>query len=404
MELYLEQLGIACALGNCKTEVADRLFRIKQREQSLLRTTDSYSPGRPFALGFVDADLPGLADEYAAFKCRNNSMLQYCAMQIQPRVKALAEQFGADRIGVVLATSTSGIEEAEKATAQRLARGALPDDFHFLQQQLSGGTDFLSHYLNVSGPTTTISTACSSSANALASATRLIRQDLCDAVIVGGVDTLTQFTVQGFAALEALSKGLANPFSVNRDGINIGEGGALMVMSREPTPIRLLAVGNSSDAYHISAPHPEGKGAEQAMREALQVAGLRPEQINYVNLHGTGTAHNDLAEGHAIARVLGPEVSCSSSKPLTGHTLGAAGIIEAALCWLSMHPDYNPSGSLIAHLWDGQTDPDIEPLNLVDGGVKQEVRPKYCLSNSFAFGGNNACVILGVSDHETALS
>ena len=167
----------------------------------------------------------------------------------------------------------------------------------------------------------------------------------------------------------------------------------LAVLSREPGPVALLGVGTSSDAHHISAPEPEGRGAERAMRAALQQGGIAPEEVGYVNLHGTATPQNDRAESHAVARVVGHKVPCSSSKPMTGHTLGAAGILEVALCHVLMNPDTNPDGRGIANLWDGSADPDLAPIRLADGSAVQ--RPAIVLSNSFAFGGNNASVLLG---------
>lgn len=398
MTLYLNHLGITCALGDHPHQVAQNMFAATEQAHSPLQLSTAFSPDRPFMLGMVSHALPEIqAAQWQMYQCRNNRMLLHCLQQIDAPVSALREQFGAHRIGVALGTSTSGIAEAEGATAERLETGRLPERFHFMQQQLGGGADFIADYLQLNGPTSTVSTACSSSANALANAARMFELDQVDAVIVGGADTLCQFTVQGFAALDAMSSGLSNPFSRNRDGINIGEGAALFVMSRAITPdsaeIALMGVGSSSDAHHISAPHPDGEGAQRAMLNALDIAGMQPSQIQYVNLHGTGTRQNDAAESRAIAAVFGAHTPCSSSKPLTGHTLGAAGILETALCWLSMQRRYNPEGRLIPHLWDRQLDAELTPVQLVSGAPAGQL-PETCLSNSFAFGGNNSSVIL----------
>ena len=218
--------------------------------------------------------------------------------------------------------------------------------------------------------------------------------DLCDAVIVGGADTLSALTVRGFQSLEAISRGVSNPMSVHRDGINIGEGACVMLMSRDPSEIELLGVGASSDAHHISAPDPTGAGASDAMLRALADASMPPRDIDYINLHGTGTPLNDSMESHAVERVFGPGVACSSTKPLTGHTLGAAGAIELALCWLTL-ADINVSNRLPPHRWDGARDPALATLHLVSCGESMGARPTRCLSNSFAFGGNNASLVIG---------
>jgi 3-oxoacyl-[acyl-carrier-protein] synthase-1 len=217
-----------------------------------------------------------------------------------------------------------------------------------------------------------------------------------DAAVVGGADTLCRMTVGGFAALEAMSNGLCNPFSRNRDGINIGEAAAVFLMTQEPTPIQLLGVGESSDAHHISAPEPAGRGALSAMRAALSDARLAPHDIGYINLHGTGTALNDSAEGKAIHELFGSEIPCSSTKALIGHTLGAAAACEAAFLWLTLNPKYNPDGRLPPHIWDGEADPSIPPLTLADFSQRlpSGVNSTALLSNSFGFGGSNIALVL----------
>jgi 3-oxoacyl-[acyl-carrier-protein] synthase-1 len=250
----------------------------------------------------------------------------------------------------------------------------------------------LCHVLGVAGPATVISTACSSSAKALASAARLLRAGLADAVITGGADSLCRFTVAGFTALESVSEARCNPMSINRRGINIGEGAALFLMTREPGPVRLSGWGESSDAHHISAPEPEGRGALAAMRAALERASVTPSEIDYVNLHGTATPLNDAMESRAVHALLGGSVPCSSTKPLTGHTLGAAGALEAAFCWLALHD--NPRGRLPPHWWDGEADPALPALSLVKPGQELGRPLRAVLSNSFAFGGSNAALLL----------
>jgi len=202
---------------------------------------------------------------------------------------------------------------------------------------------FVAEYLGLDGPAYTIATACSSSAKVFASAQRLIEAGFCDAAIVGGADTLCRMTLNGFDSLEALAKDYCNPFSRNRDGINIGEGAAMFLMSTEESAVSMLGVGESSDAYHVSAPHPEGDGAALAMMRALEAAKLTPGDIDYINLHGTATELNDAMEGRAVSKVFGDRTPCSSTKSMTGHMLGAAGANEVAALWLTLAPESRPA-------------------------------------------------------------
>ena len=266
------------------------------------------------------------------------------------------------RFGVVLGTSTSGIDEHEKARAYRARTGEWPAGTDYRQWEIGSLSDFAALVLGVTGPAYTIATACSASAKVFASGRRLIEAGICDAVIVGGADTLAGMTVAGFSSLEAMSRGLCNPFSRNRDGINIGEGAAAFLMVRDETAVNLLGSGECSDAYHISAPEPDGKGAHQAMRLALDDAGLRPDEVAYINLHGTGTPLNDAMEAKAVAALFGTATPCSSTKAMIGHALGAAGACEAAFLWLTLHPTFNPDQRLPPHLWDGVGDPEMPAI------------------------------------------
>jgi 3-oxoacyl-[acyl-carrier-protein] synthase-1 len=272
--------------------------------------------------------------------------------------------------------------------------GSLPDDFHYGQQEMGSPAALLARELAIGGPAYVHSSACSSSAKALASAARLIRMGLCDAVVTGGVDTLCAFTVAGFSALESVSAAVCNPLSAARNGINLGEGAALFLMSREPAAVALCGWGESSDGHHMSAPDPAGGGARLAMHEALRRAGIAPADVDYINLHGTATIQNDAMESRAVADMFGPDVAVSSTKPFTGHTLGAAGAVEAAFCWLAMQHD-NPAGKLPPHLWDGDQDPALPALNVVRPGARLGRPLRWALSNSFAFGGSNATLVFG---------
>ena len=385
--VYLHALGILNALGAGEKAVRAGL---KAGSTAGMVMREDFIPGRPVRVGTVSGPPPALPPGFATYDSRNNRLLAAALAQIDGAVEAAIAKHGPRRVGVVLGTSTAGIAEGERALAVQLADGVLPEDYDYRQQEISSPSEYLRHAFKLSGPAWTVSTACTSSAKALASARRLIRAGLCDAVITGGVDSLCRLTLNGFAALESVSRDLCNPFSLHRDGINIGEGAAIFLMSREPGPVALLGVGESTDAYHISGPDPEGRGAELALRTALGEAGV--ESVDYLNLHGTATHQNDLMESHAVQRVLGPSTPCSSTKPLVGHTLGAAGATEAAFCWMLLTE--SGKGPLPPHVWDGAADPALAPLHLCakdDGAV-------YCrvvASNSFAFGGNNACLVLG---------
>lgn len=384
-DVFLNEMGVVCALGGEGDSVARALFDLHAPANP---ATDAVTPGRPLVLGRVLSPLPSLDDLPVELRGRNNALLRQAFAQIAPAVAAAVEHHGADRVAVVLGTSTSGIGEAEHALRQRALGQPWPEDFHYAQQEMGTPARFVRQLSGARGPAWTVSTACSSSAKAMMSAARLLRAGIADVVIAGGADSLCRFTVEGFSALESVSAQRCNPFSRNRQGINIGEGAALFVMSRAPGPVRLSGWGETSDAHHLSAPDPAGTGAIEAMGLAITRAGLRPGDIDYVNLHGTATRQNDAMESRAMQAVFGGPVAASATKPLTGHTLGAAGAIEAALCWLTLAR--NPGGLLPPHWWDGEADPELPPLALVAPGQRAARPPRHLLSHSFAFGGSNA--------------
>lgn len=386
---FLNDLGLVCALGSGRREVAARLLK---GDRGGMVWSDTWRPGTPCVVGAVAGEPAPLPPELARFDCRNNRLAQLVLAQIGGTVAALRERYGAHRIGVVMGTSTSGIAAGEAALRHHRACGDYPPGYHYRQQELGGLGDCVAALVGSSGPVYTLSTACSSSANALGSARRLLELGVCDAVVAGGADSLCHLTVQGFSALESVSAGFCQPFAAGRDGINIGEAAALFVLSREPGPVTLLGVGVSSDAHHISAPDPAGRGAAAAMRGALAQAGLRPGDIDYLNLHGTATPQNDAMEAIAVHSVFGAALPCSSTKPLTGHTLGAAGALEAALCWLLLQD--NPERRLPPQAGDAPRDATLAPLHLAAPGERAP-RLEICASNSFAFGGSNTTLILG---------
>ena len=387
MTLYLNDLGLLCAAGNSRSEVIKRLLA---GDRSGLIATDAFGPAT--IVGQCTGELPEIDPQYTIYQCRNNQLLLAALSQIRATVNSMIAKFGGDRIGIVLGTSTSGVRNTELALAYLAEHGTLPDQFHYKQQQMGAGADFLSACLGLTGPTYTISTACSSSGKAFASARRLINLDLCDAVIVGGADSLCNLTINGFAALESLSTGYCKPFGRHRNGINIGEAASLFVLSKEPGPVTLLGIGASSDAYHFSAPDPAGTAVITAMEKALNDAGKQPADVNYLNLHGTATVLNDAMESKAVNALFGSQVAASSSKGMTGHTLGAAAALELGFCWMLLAE--NEHGALIPNINDDESDTALAPLNLVKKGESLGRSINVCQSNSFAFGGNNLSIVI----------
>ncbi|KFE50382.1 beta-ketoacyl-[acyl-carrier-protein] synthase family protein [Pseudomonas syringae] len=395
MTAYLNALGLICALGNNREEVAHRLFA---GDASGMRSESGWVPERVLPVGAVKSGLPPIPAHLASHSSRNNQLLLAAALQIEGEIRQAIESHGPERIGVILGTSTSGIDEASASIAAWLRDRQFPASYDYQQQELSAPANFLAEWLQLSGPAYVISTACTSSARALLSARRALDQGLCDAVLCGGVDSLCKLTLNGFSALEAMSAQRCNPFSRNRDGINIGEAAVLFLMTRESNgehAIALLGAGASCDAHHISAPEPTGRGARQAMQQALDNAGLKAQDIDYLNLHGTATPLNDAMESLAVNAIFPEGVPCSSTKPLTGHTLGAAGALEAAFCWLSLAPE-NSEHAVPPQLWDGEADPQLPALRWTAPGARLALSNRRCLmSNSFAFGGNNISLIIG---------
>lgn len=386
MRLYLNDCGVICPLGADKAEVVKGL----DAARPAFIEREGLVAGRTVLVGAV----PSIPELPLDQECRNNRLMQAALDQIAPAIEAAADRYGRDRVAVVLGTSTSGIAEGERALAEQRQTGAWPAGFGYTRQETGSLSDFAARHLRLTGPAMTIATACSSSAKVFASARRLIRLGLADAAVVGGADTLCRMTLNGFGSLEALSKGRCNPFSGNRDGITIGEGAAAFLLSPESGPVELLGVGETSDAHHATAPHPEGDGARAAMEQALEDAGLAPADITYVNLHGTATPLNDAMESKAMAALFPPETLCSSTKGMTGHMLGGTGGVEAAFLWLTLNPATS-SGLLPAHVWDGQPDAALPCLALVAAGTPIPKRKRLAmLSNSFGFGGSNVSIIL----------
>jgi 3-oxoacyl-[acyl-carrier-protein] synthase-1 len=387
MSCYVQALGIISALGDGLEPTRRALFA---GETSGMRVESGWLPNAPACVGRVMGELAPLPAPLAEHDCRNNRLLAAAAAQIRPAIDAALSRHGAQRVAIVIGTSTSGIASGEDAMAAKIRDGAFPAGFSYKQQEIGGTAPLAARLLGVRGPAYTVSTACTSGAKALLAARRLLELGLCDAAIAGGVDTLCRLTVGGFAALESTSPQRCNPLSRNRSGINIGEGAALFLLGRDKAAVALAGGGESSDAHHLSAPDPEGTGAEAAMRAALADAGAKSADIGYVNLHATATRKNDEMESRVMARLFPDGTPVSGTKSLTGHALGAAGAIEAAFCWLAL-----TDGLLPPHVWDGEADPALPALRVVAKGEHLEARNRrrMVMSNSFAFGGSNASLI-----------
>lgn len=373
--LVLSHLSCACALGRTNAEV---LAGVRAGSTAGMVPLEGDIPGRRILFGAVPGGLPPVAEP--EFDLRANRLLLHAVRNMA--LDGFLARHAPERVAVVLGASNTGIDEAQRHVDRWLETGVRPEGLHFSQIELGTPADYLRRLVGAKGPAYTVSTACSSSAKAFASARRLLEAGVADAALVGGVDGRCRFAMNGFHALGALAPGLCRPLAPDRDGINLGEGVALFALERaadappSPSAVFLLGCGESSDAYHATAPDPEGRGAEAAMRAALADAGLAPADVAYLNLHGTGTQANDAMELKAVRRVFPsvalsparlsdvrpPATAVESTKALTGHCLGAAGAVEAALCW----------------------------LRLAHGDVAGAA-----MSNSFAFGGSNASVVFG---------
>ena len=423
--IYISAVGMLNALGRNMDEIADNLSRNVapgmqpqhgwlQHEQSE-QLDQSGQPEQqkqleqPCWLAGIECELPDIPASLAKHASRNNQLLLAALEQIRAQVDAAIRQFGNDRVAVILGTSTSGLNEGDRRVSaaqgsERQERDSQASDiqlnesltdestvgYHYYQQELGDPARFLARYLDLAGPAFTLSTACTSSARAIISGRRLLDAGLADVVIVGGADTLSRMPINGFNSLESLSLTRCQPFAEARQGITIGEASVLMLLTREPQAVALLGVGESSDAWHMSAPHPEGVGAVRAISQALADAALSPADIGYINLHGTATQLNDQIESRVVQQLFGNTTACSSTKHLTGHTLGAAGACEAALCWLLLTRDLMlPAQDFSSANRDA---------SLPDCGLLIASAPlttPVIMSNSFAFGGNNTSLIFG---------
>lgn len=339
-----------------------------------------------------------LRSDLAAYDCRNNRLVQLCLEQdgFEAAVVAARTKYGAARIGVFVGTSTSGIHSTELAYRRRDPdTGALPADYHYAETQNAFSLgDFVRRYFGLKGPAFVVSSACSSSAKVFGNAARMIATGICDAAVVGGADSLCLTTLYGFHSLGLTAPDPCRPYDVDRNGISVGEGAGLALLEKvertESGEVLLLGVGESSDAYHMSTPHPEGLGARLAMQQALDSAGLEPSDIDYINLHGTATKTNDASEDKAVVGLFGSGTPCSSTKGATGHLLGAAGITETIISILAIEHDLMPGSAHTRNV-----DPQLKSSYLLE---PRHAEVRRVLTNSFGFGGSNSSLVLGARE------
>ncbi|MEO3471393.1 beta-ketoacyl-[acyl-carrier-protein] synthase family protein [Roseomonas sp. CAU 1739] len=383
-------ITVASAMGTGMAATRDAL----RARRGGLRPCDLPAMPDGIWIGRVtDAEAIDLPAPFAAFACRNNRLAELALRQddFMAAVETAKARHGAARVAVVLGTSTSGIEETERAWLRRRADGALPPYDFARTHDLHALPRYLRARLGLAGPCVSISTACTSGARSFLDAVALVEAGFADAAVVGGADTLCRLTLHGFGSLELLAQGPTRPCAEDRDGISIGEAAAFALIERarpdDAGRIGLLGAGASSDGHHMSSPHPEGHGAVTAMRAALDSAGLAPDAVDYVNMHGTGTRANDAMEDRAIARIFGDTVPCSSTKGWTGHTLGASGALEAGIAAICVE-----DGLVPGCLGVGRVDPAFGAGVLVNN---RQARVDRVLSNSFGFGGSNCALVIG---------
>ena len=377
MEYILKNLGFVCALGDNHTDIIENA---RKGDTSAMFSEDVIVGGEkvPF----------GTAPVAKTHDLRMYDLIDVALGQISADIELLKQNYDANRLGIIIGSSNTGVSEAQKRIETAFQNGVSIEKDVIGELELGTPSQYIREKTGFMGPTFTVSTACSSSLKVFESARKLIENGFCDAVLVGGVDGHCDFALNGFDALSALSKKHTNPMSKNRDGINLGEGAALFILERGCCGIKLLGIGESSDAYHLTSPDPTGTGAIFSMNRALVDAKLGPKDIDFINMHGTGTVANDAMESLAINTVFGENVLCASTKPLTGHTLGAAGAISMGLSWLMLKYNF-----IIPHIFDGEYADDCSKIKLAQIGETKEINRILC--NAFAFGGSNTSLIMG---------
>ena len=397
MQSILLDVGLINCMAHTKADFYNTYF---VEQKSGLRSCSKLDS--VFSLGLIPADWYIHETLPHPYNNRINKLALCACRQIEPLVHQAKRKYGADRIGIVVGTTDNGSEETNEflsglmnnSTEEKAEVGT----YRLNMQCLSLCAEYLSSFFGITGFSSTISTACTSSAHAISRADELLKSDVCDVVIAGGVDIVSDVVLAGFSSLEAVDTNTTIPFSKNRRGINLGEGAAFFVMAKEnftdaKNTIFLKGASDNADAFHMTSPDVAGTAAAVCIQTALQRAHLSVADIDYINLHGTGTELNDQMESRAVNLIGGSAIPCSSSKTALGHTLGAAGAMELAVCYLALS-ELNQQRILPPHFYDGIYDPELPPIRLVTGKTTAE-RLNTVMSFSFAFGGNNACLIIG---------
>ena len=393
MAIYISKPGIMCAAGNSLEELWNSVITKNQSGIKKVKACDN----QDFYTARIENSL--LKPSSARYDMRIMQIEELALSQIADDIETAKKRFGKDRIAVCIGSCDNGTEFSVAGHKQYFETDQFPKDYNLEIQGADYVSTFIAEKYDISGPVNTFSTACSSSAGATIKAAELIMSDLVDAAIVGGVDIASNTVLLGFNALEAVSPEITNPFSKNRCGITLGEAGVFYILSKEPLnqnqkKVELLGWGESADAYHMTSPDPTGEGAKKAMENALKSANISKNDVDYINLHGTGTKFNDSMESKAVDSVFGDyKVPVSTTKPITGHTLGAAASLELAICYSAIN-----NVELPLQVWDKQKDAELPELNFVDEKTDFQKQTKICLSNSFAFGGANACLVIASSD------
>ena len=388
MKIYLSRPAVFSAAG----KNAEELWRsLLNGDQSGIKRYETFS-GSTFFVARIDESK--LNPSSGRFDMKIIRIEEAALKQIENIIEKAKSKYGEKRIAVCVGSCDNGTELSIAGHRKYFENGAFPKDYSIEMQGADYVSTFIAEKYGLTGPVCTFSTACSSSAGAIIKAAELIRSGSCDAAVAGGIDIASDTTLDGFASLEAISGSITNPFSKNRSGITLGDGAAFFLLSKEPLDesmpkICLLGYGESCDAHHMTSPDPSGIGAKKAIEKALSNAKIKPEEVDYINLHGTGTKFNDSMEAKAVDAVFGNyKVKCSTTKPVTGHTLGAAGALELAICFAAATNNVLPP-----QIWDGVFDEEMPSLNFVNKNNNLH-QAKICLSNSFAFGGANACLVL----------
>ena len=389
LAFYISKPGVMCCAG---TSVEELWASVTNGNQSGIKKVKTATDEEFFAARIDDNKLQPSS---ARYDMRIMRIEEEALNQIADDIEAVKAKYGAERVAVCVGSCDNGTEFSVSGHREYFKKEKFPADYSLEIQGADYVATFISEKYGLKGPSTTFSTACSSSAGATIKAAELLQADLADAVVVGGIDIASDTVLIGFNALEAVSSEITNPFSKNRHGITLGEAGVFYVLTKEPlesqcSGVQLLGWGESADAYHMTSPDPSGAGAEKAMRRALESAGLNCKDVDYINMHGTGTKFNDSMEAKAIDAVFADyKVPVSTTKAITGHTLGAAAALELAVCYSAVN-----NVGLPLQIWDKEQDPELPVLNIVDKKIEKQA--KICLSNSFAFGGANACLVIGV--------